>query len=122
MPKARSLIFRVQRGTDKPRLEVSGNASIADNTNKITLGVSGVSAATFASHHTSVATSLAGRQATLSSGGGTGIEILTNNFIRRIRLYGNASTSADADEVLEHIMGRTGAQVDTLLGADMEKI
>ena len=45
-------------GTNLRRLEVRGNATLSDHTDRLTLNVSGVSAATFASHHTSVATSL----------------------------------------------------------------
>ena len=55
-------------GTNLRRLEVSGNATLSDNTDRLTLNVSGVSAATFASHQTSVATSLGQKQDTLSSG------------------------------------------------------
>ena len=63
-------------GTDLRKLEVTGNASFTDNTDRLTLDVSGVSAATFASHQTSVATSLSGKQDTLASGGGTRVHIL----------------------------------------------
>ena len=59
------------KNNDMRRLEVTGNATMADNANRVTLDVSGVSTATFASHQTSVATSLASKQATLSSGGDT---------------------------------------------------
>ena len=107
-------------GTDLRRLEVSGNATITDNSQKVTLNVSRVSAATFASHQAAAATSLAGKQSTLSSGGGTGVHILdtANNVVRRIRLYGNnVSTTVDPDEVLVNVMGRTDAQVTTLLAA-----
>ena len=106
-------------GTDMRRQEISGNATITDNTNRLTLDVSGVSAATFASHQTSVVTRLGQKQATLLSGGGTGVHILStaNNVVRRIRLYGNVSTTSHANEMLVHVMGRTDAQVDTLLNA-----
>ena len=104
-------------GTNLRRLEVTGNASLTDNTTHVTLDVSGVSAATFASHQTSVATSLGQKQDTLSSGGGTGVEILTGNVVRRIRLYGNVSTTSDADEVLVNIQGRNDTQIDALLNA-----
>ena len=112
-------------GTDLRRLEVTGNATITDNSQKVTLNVSGVSAATFASHQTTVATSLAGKQDTLASGGGTGVHILdtANNVVRRIRLYGNnVSTTSDANEVLVSIQGRSDAQVDTLLAAKQSTI
>ena len=46
------------KNNDMRRLEVTGNATITDNSNRVTLNVSGVSAAAFASHQTSVATSL----------------------------------------------------------------
>ena len=111
-------------GTDLRRLEATGNATITDNSNRVTLDISGVSAATFASHQTSVATSLAGKQDTLASGGGTGVPILdtANDVVRRIRLYGNVSTSSDADEVLVHIMGRTDAEVNTLLAQKQDTL
>ena len=74
------------KNNDMRCLEVTGNATITDNSNRVTLDVSGVSAATFASHQTSVATSLGQKQDTLSSGGGTGVHILdaANNVVRRI--------------------------------------
>ena len=109
-------------GTNLRRLEVSGNATLSDNTDRLTLNVSGVSAATFASHQSSVATNLAAKQDTLSSGGGTGVELLTNNVVRRIRLYGNVNTTGDSDEVLVHIRGRTDSEVDTLLNAKQNTI
>ena len=106
-------------GTDMRRLHVTGNASLTDNTSHVTLHVSGVSAVTFASHQTSVATSLGQKQDTLSSGGGTGVHILdiANNVVRRIRLYGNVSTTSDADEVLVNTESRNDTQAGALLNA-----
>jgi hypothetical protein len=85
----------------------------------VTLTVDGVSSSSFTSYQTSVATSLAAKNPLLASGGGTGMHILdtATNVVKRIRLYGNVSTSSDANEVLVHIMGRTDAQVDALLNA-----
>ena len=101
------------------RLEVTGNASTSDNNSRVTLDVSGVSAAACASHQTSVATKLGQKQNTLSSGGGTAVHILdtANNIIRRISLYGNVNTTSDQNEVVVHIRGRTDSEVDTLLNA-----
>jgi hypothetical protein len=107
------------KNNDMRRLEVTGNATITDNSNRVTLNVSGVSAAAFASHQTSVATSLGQKQNTLSSGGGTGVHILdtANNVVKRIRLYGNVNTTSDSNEVVVHVQGRTDSQVDALLNA-----
>ena len=86
-------------GNNLRRLHVTGNAILTDNTDRMTLDVSGVSAATFASHQSAVATNLSAKQDTLASGIGTGVHILdtANNVVRRIRLYGSVSTTSDAD-------------------------
>ena len=75
------------KNNDIRRLEVTGNATITDNSNRVTLNVSGVSAATFASHQTNVATSLGGKQATLSSGTGSGVHLLDTpyNVVYRVQ-------------------------------------
>ena len=66
-------------GTNLRRLQVTGNASLTDNTDRMTLDVSGVYAATFASHQSATATNLSGKQDILSSGGGTGVHILASD-------------------------------------------
>ena len=111
-------------GTNLRRLEVTGNASLTDNTDRLTLNVSGVSAATFASHQASVATSLGAKQDTLASGIGTGVHILdtVNNVVRRIRLYGNVNTTFNSAEILVHVRGRTDSEVDALLNAKQDTI
>ena len=62
---------------------------------------------------------MASKQNTLSSGGGAGVHILdtASNIIKRIRLYGNVSTTSDADKVLVNIQSRIDTQVDALLNA-----
>ena len=60
-------------GTYLQRLEVIGNVSLTNRTDRVTLDVSSVSASTFANHQTSVATNLSGKQDRLASGGGTGV-------------------------------------------------
>ena len=103
-------------GTNARNLEVTGNATLTDNTNRVTLNITGVASGDFSAYQSTVTSALAGKQATLASGGGVGQELLSGNTIKRIRFYGgNVSTTNDANEVLVQMLGYSQAQVNTLL-------
>ena len=103
-------------GTNLRNLEVTGNGILTDNTNRVTLNITGVSSGDFTTYQSTVTSALASKQATLVSGSSVGHEILTGNTIKRIRFYGgNVSTTSDANEILVQMLGYSQAQVNTLL-------
>ena len=59
-------------GTNVRNLEVTGNATLTDNTNRVTLNIAGVSSGDFSSYQSTVTSALAVKNATLASGGGVG--------------------------------------------------
>ena len=105
-------------GTNVRNLEVSGNATLTDNTNRVTLNIAGVSSGDFTAYQSTVTSALAAKQATLVSGSSVGQEILSGNTVKRIRFYGgNVSTTNDANEILVQMLGYSQAQVNALLNA-----
>ena len=102
-------------GTNVRNLEVSGNATLTDNTNRVTLNITGVAQGDFSAYQSTVTSALASKQSTLVSGSSVGQEILSGNVIKRIRFYGgNVSTTSTQDEVLVQLLGFSQAQVNTL--------
>ena len=93
-------------GTNVRNLEVTGNGTLTDNTNRLTLNLTGVSSTDFSSYQSTVTSALAGKQTTLVSGSSAGQEILSGNTVKRIRFYGgNVSTTNDANEILVQMLG-----------------
>ena len=116
IPSAAGLSFL--SGTNVRNLEVTGNATLTDNTNRVTLNIAGVASGDFSSYQSTVTSALAGKQPTLVSGSSVGQEILSGNTVKRIRFYGgNVSTTNDANEVLVQMLGYSQTQVNTLLNA-----
>ena len=116
IPSAVGLSFL--SGTNVRNLEVTGNATLTDNTNRVTLNIAGVSSGDFSAYQSTVTSALASKQATLVSGSSVGQEILSGNTIKRIRFYGgNVSTTSTQDEVLVQMLGYSQAQINNLLAA-----
>ena len=102
--------------TNVRNLEVTGNATLTDNTNRVTLNIAGVASGNFSSYQSTVTSALASKQATLASGSSVGHEILSGNTVKRIRFYGgNVSTTNDANEILVQLVGYSQGQVNNLL-------
>ena len=70
-------------GTNVRNLEVTGNGTLTDNTNRLTLNLTGVSSGDFTTYHSTVTSALAGKQATLVSGSSVGHEILSGSTIKK---------------------------------------
>jgi hypothetical protein len=75
-------------GTNVRNLELTGNATLTDNTNRVSLNITGVASGDFSTYQSTVTSALAGKQATLVSGSSVGQEILSGNTIKRIRFDG----------------------------------
>ena len=102
-------------------IEVSGLATMTHDGSTVFIAVNGMTNATFQTHRTEMIAALLTKQPNLSSGGGTGQEILTGTTIRRLRVTGPGSLTADANEVLLALTGYTQAEVNTLLAGKETK-
>ena len=83
IPSAGGLSFL--SGTNVRNLEVTGNGTLTDNTNRLTLNIAGVASGDFSLYQSTVTSALASKQATLASGSSVGQEILSGNTVKRIR-------------------------------------
>ena len=94
-------------GSNIRNLEVTGNGTLTDNTNRLTINIAGVSSGDFTAYQSTVTSAFAGTQATLVSGSSVRHEILSGNTIKRIRFYGGkVSTTNDQNEVLAQLSGQ----------------
>ena len=116
IPSAVRLNF--SSGSNVRNPEVTGNTTLTDNTNRVTLNITGVSSVDFTAYQSTVTRPLAGKQATLVSSSNVGQEILSGNTVKRIKFYGgNGSTTSDSNKVLVQMLGHSQAQFNTLLVA-----
>ena len=102
-------------GTTMRALSIAGNAQLAESSDSVLLTVNGVSSEAFSAYNTHVTGLLLGKNDSLTSGSGTGHQILENDIVKRIRFYGNVNTTSDANEVLVQVLGYSASATDALV-------
>ena len=109
-------------GNTLKNLEFSGTVSVTDTGNSYLISIPAVSSSTFATYHTLIMFNISQKQDELTSGGGSGQEVLTGTTIRRINASGPVTLSADSTEVLISIDGYTQGQITGFLSNKQDSL
>ena len=96
--------FNLFSGTTMRALQATGIAQLVESSDRVLLTVNGVSSEAFSAYNTHVTGLLLGKNDSLTSGSGTGHQILDNNVVKRLRLYGNVNTTSDANAILVRVL------------------